>query len=287
MTLPPFELHRPGSVEEALDLLDSLGDDAVVMQGGTELLLLLKLGLAEYGHIVDLKRIRELRGVTADNGRLRLGSGTTHLEIERSPAVRERWPSLIRMERMVANIRVRAAGTIGGNLAFSDPHSDPATFFLASGATIVLRSNAGERSVPIGDFVIGPYETALTPGELIVAIELPAPEEGTSVVHAKLAFHERPAVTVTCLARIVGGVVAEARLAVGSVGPVPGRAGEAERLLTGLPAEAPDEAVVALAAEAAAEHARITADANGSVDYKRALVATLVRRAFVAVCAGS
>ena len=287
MTLPPFELHRPGSVEEALDLLDSLDDDAVVMQGGTELLLLLKLGLAEYGHIVDLKRIRELRGVTADNGRLRLGSGTTHLEIERSPAVRERWPSLIRMERMVANIRVRAAGTIGGNLAFSDPHSDPATFFLASGATIVLRSNAGERSVPIGDFVIGPYETALTPGELIVAIELPAPEEGTSVVHAKLAFHERPAVTVTCLARIVGGVVAEARLAVGSVGPVPGRAGEAERLLTGLPAEAPDEAVVALAAEAAAEHARITADANGSVDYKRALVATLVRRAFVAVCAGS
>ena len=287
MTLPPFELHRPGSVEEALDLLDSLGDDAVVMQGGTELLLLLKLGLAEYGHIVDLKRIRELRGVTADNGRLRLGSGTTHLEIERSPAVRERWPSLIRMERMVANIRVRAAGTIGGNLAFSDPHSDPATFFLASGATIVLRSHAGERSVPIGDFVIGPYETALTPGELIVAIELPAPEEGTSVVHAKLAFHERPAVTVTCLARIVGGVVAEARLAVGSVGPVPGRAGEAERLLTGLPAEAPDEAVVALAAEAAAEHARITADANGSVDYKRALVATLVRRAFVAVCAGS
>ena len=287
MTLPPFELHRPGSVEEALDLLDSLGDDAVVMQGGTELLLLLKLGLAEYGHIVDLKRIRELRGVTADNGRLRLGSGTTHLEIERSPAVRERWPSLIRMERMVANIRVRAAGTIGGNLAFSDPHSDPATFFLASGATIVLRSHAGERSVPIGDFVIGPYETALTPGELIIAIELPAPEEGTSVVHAKLAFHERPAVTVTCLARIVGGVVAEARLAVGSVGPVPGRAGEAERLLTGLPAEAPDEAVVALAAEAAAEHARITADANGSVDYKRALVATLVRRAFVAVCAGS
>jgi len=285
VTLPQFELHRPASIEEALDLLDALGDDAVMMQGGTELLLLLKLGLAEYGHIVDLKRIPELRGVTVSNGALRLGSGATHLEIERTPAVSEHWPSLVRMERMVANIRVRAAGTIGGNLAFSDPHSDPATFLLATDATIALRSRTGERTVPIGEFLLGPYQTAVAPGELLVAIELPTPDEGTSVVHAKLAFHERPAVTVTCLARIAGGVVAEARVAVGSVGPVPVRIGEAERLLTGLRSESPDEAAVALAADAAAEHSRATADSNGSVDYKRALVATLVRRTFLAACA--
>ena len=285
MTLPPFELHRPESFEEAFDLLDTFGDDAIVMQGGTELLLLLKLGLAEYGHIVDLKRIPELRGVTTRDGGLRLGAGATHLEIERSTTVGSGWPELARMERAVANIRVRAAGTIGGNLAFSDPHSDPATFLLASEATIVLRSRSGERTLPIADFLIGPYETALAPGELLVAIDVPALAQGASMVHAKLAFHERPAATVTCLAQVEAGVVAAARVAVGSVGTVPVRVGETERLLVGLDAANPDPAVVALAAEAAAADARPTADANGSVDYKRALVATLVRRTFVAACA--
>ncbi len=287
MTLPQFELHRPESVEEALDLLDALGDDAIVMHGGTELLLLLKLGLAEYGHIIDLKRIPELRGVTTRDGLLRLGAGTTHLEIERSETVRSGWPALARMERMVANIRVRAAGTIGGNLAFSDPHSDPATFLLASDATIVLRSRSGERTLPIGDFLVGPYETALAPAELIVAIDIPALAEGASVLHAKLAFHERPAATVTCLVQIEARIVSAAHVAVGSVGTVPVRVGETERLLKGLDAERPDPAVVTLAAEAAADDARPTADANGSVDYKRALVATLVRRTFMAACGAS
>ena len=285
MTLPPFDLHRPESIEEALVLLESHGDDAVVMQGGTELLLLLKLGLADYGHIVDLKRIPELRSLEADDGALRIGAGVTHLEVERSALARGRWPALVRMERMVANIRVRAAGTIGGNLAFSDPHSDPATFLLASDATVSLQSRSGARDLPIGDFLLGPYDTALEPGELLARIDVPALPEGTRILHSKLSFHERPAATVTCLVRVADGSVAEARVAVGSVGPVPVRSPDAERLLIGLDAEAPDAASVAEAGNAAAEAAHATADSNGSVDYKRALVATLVRRTFVAACA--
>jgi CO/xanthine dehydrogenase FAD-binding subunit len=284
MTLPPFALHRPETLEEALDLLTVHGDDAIPMQGGTELLLLLKLGLADYGHIVDLKRISELHELTAENGRLRIGSCVTHLEVERSPEA-QGWPALVRMEQMVANIRVRAAGTIGGNLAFSDPHSDPASFLLAADASVVLRSRGGERVLPIGDFIVGPYETALTPVELLVRIEVPAIAGDASMVHAKLAFHERPAATVTCLARLADGVVSEARVAVGSVGPRPVRAREAELLLRGLEARAPAEDVLAHAAEAAAEEAGPTADVNGSVDYKRALVSTLVRRTFLEACA--
>jgi aerobic carbon-monoxide dehydrogenase medium subunit len=285
MTLPPFTLHRPETVDEALDLLAVHGDDAVPMQGGTELLLLLKLGLADYGHVVDLKRIPELHELTAANGTLQIGSCVTHLEVERSPAAAP-WPALVRMEQMVANIRVRAAGTIGGNLVFSDPHSDPATFLLAAEAAVVLRSRDGERVLPVGDFIAGPYETALAPGELLVGVEVPVPAGNASMVHEKLAFHERPAATVTCLAQVSDGIVSEARVAVGSVGPVPVRSPEAERLLLGLDTRAPADDVLARAGEAAGEEARPTADANGSVDYKQALVATLVRRTFLKACSG-
>ena len=165
----------------------------------------------------------------------------THLELERSPLVRERWPALVRMEQMVANIRVRAAGTIGGNLAFADPHSDPATFLLASDATVVLQGRAGERELPVDEFLLGPYDTALEPGECSSPRStFPRRPERRPDRHAKLSFHERPAATVTCLVRVEGGSVAEARVAVGSVGPVPVRAAEAERLLAGLDAGAPE-----------------------------------------------
>ena len=192
------------------------------------------------------------------------------------------------MEQKVANIRVRAAGTIGGNLAFSDPHSDPATFLLASDATIVMRSRAGERTLPIGDFLVGPYETALAPGRASRRGRHPGPRRrgirGPRQARLPRATGGHGDVPGADRAQESSPT---ARVAVGSVGPVPVRVGEAERLLTGLDAELPDEAVVALAAEAAAEDAGPTADANGSVDYKRALVATLVRRTFVAACAAS
>jgi carbon-monoxide dehydrogenase medium subunit len=279
--LPPFELHVPVTVEEATALLASYGEDAAVYCGGTELLLLMKLGFAEPGHLVDVKGIEELHGVSVENETLRIGAATAHRELERSPLVRERWPALAEMERMVANIRVRNAGTIGGNLCFSDPHSDPATFLLAAEATLVCRGGgSAARRIPAADFVRGPYQTALEPGELLVAVEVPAAPPGSGSAHEKLSFHERPAATVTCLACVQEGRVAQARVAVGSVGVVPVRATEAERLLTGLDARSPDEEALGQAGVAAAEAARAVEDANGSVEYKENLVRVLVGRAF-------
>ena len=111
----------------------------MVYAGGTELLLVMKLGFAEYGHLVDVKGIPELRRLEAEDGALVIGGGVTHRTLERSALVREGWPALAAMERSVANVRVRGAGTLGGNLAFSDPHSDPATFLLAAEAEVELR----------------------------------------------------------------------------------------------------------------------------------------------------
>jgi carbon-monoxide dehydrogenase medium subunit len=272
VTLPPFDLHRAASVEEAGELLRHYGDDAAVHCGGTELLLLLKLGFAAYGHLVDIKPIRDLHGVALENGTLVIGSTVTHREIERSPLVAEKLPALATMERRVANLRVRNVGTLGGNLCFSDPHSDPATFLLALDAEVECRRGASEqRRLPLAEFVLGPYQTALGPEELLAAVRIPLPPAGTRIAHEKLSFHERPAATVTVAVRQESGSIADARIAVGSVGARPVRADDAERILAA-------GGELAEAAEAAAAAADPVADANGSADYKANLVAVLVRR---------
>jgi carbon-monoxide dehydrogenase medium subunit len=279
MTLPPFELHRPSSLEEATALIDKYGDDAGFYCGGTELVLLLKLGYAQYGHLVNIRAIPELNGLGAENGTLFIGAATTHRQIERSPLVHERWPALAAMESNVANVRVRSAGTLGGNLCFADPHSDPATFLLVTGADLVLRRGAERRVGPIAEFVQGPYQTVLEPGELLAEIRVPAVPEGATIVHRKLSFHERPAATVTCLARVEEGVVREARIAVGSVGVVAVRAYDAEGLLIGMAADMDDKRLDA-AGEAAVGVSAAVEDSNGSPEYKRNLVRVLVKRCF-------
>ena len=277
-TLPPFELHRPASIEEASALLAELGDEAVVYSGGTELLLVMKLGFADYPHLVDVKRIADLRRLDTADGVLEVGAAVTHREIERAPVARERWPALAAMERGVGNLRVRTMGTIGGNLCFADPHSDPATFLLATGASVVCRGGGGEpRELPLEEFVEGAYQTALQPGELLTAVRVPEPGWGTGIAHEKMSLHERPAVTVTCVARVEGGRVVSVRLAVGSVGTRPQRAGDAEAALAGAAADALDGSV-ARAAEAAADECDPVEDANGSVEYKRQLVRVLTAR---------
>jgi carbon-monoxide dehydrogenase medium subunit len=275
-TLPPFTVHRAQTVEEATDLLGRLGDDAVVYCGGTELLLVYRFGFADYPHLVDIKAIEELQGIAIAGDELRIGATATHREIERSPIVLEHAPALAAMERHVGNVRVRNQGTIGGNLCFADPHSDPATFLIAAGGSVTARGGgATARRIPMEDFVRGPFETALEPGELLVAVHVPRPRAGTALVHRKLSFHERPAITVAVHLAVDGGRVTEARLAVGSVGVAPVRAHAAEAHLLGLDAAAPDAAALAAAGEAAAEASAPVDDANGSAEYKGQLVRVL------------
>jgi carbon-monoxide dehydrogenase medium subunit len=281
VTLPPFDLHRPQSVEEATELADRYGEDAAFYCGGTELLLLLKLGYASFGHLVDLKQIEELDGVRAEDGELVIGAAVTHRRLERSELVQERLPALAAMERRVANLRVREVGTLGGNLCFSDPHSDPATFLLALDAEVESRRGGqAARRTPISDFVVGPYQTSIGAGEVLTAVRIPALPPGAVVVHEKFAFHERPTATVACLARVVEGEVAQARIAIGSVGARPVRAPAAEEVLTGAPAGNLDSTLLAEAGARAAEAAGPVDDATGSADYKAQLVRVLVERTF-------
>jgi carbon-monoxide dehydrogenase medium subunit len=275
--LAPFTLHRPDSVGQASRLLAELGDDGAAYCGGTELLLAMKLGLASYEHLVDLKRVDGLRGIEAAGGGVRIGAAATHRKIETSAALRARYTEMPAMISQVANLRVRSVGTLGGNLCFADPHSDPASFLMAVGATLVCQRGEQTRRVPAGEFLTGPYQTALTPGELLVAVELPARPERTGISHLRMKLTERPAVTVTALVTRRGNDVATARLIVGSVGSVPFAADTA--------ALAGDAAGFGARAGACAEQAAAGCaplpDGEASPDYLRHLVAVYARQALV------
>jgi aerobic carbon-monoxide dehydrogenase medium subunit len=278
MRLTPFRLHRPSTVEEATELLTELGSDAVPYCGGTELLLVAKLGLTAFTDLVDLKRIEELGGIEA-NGELRIGAASTHREIEHFPSIRERWPSLAAMEHNVANLRVRNVGTIGGNLCFADPHSDPATYLIAAEGSVTTRQG-GETPQRIGieQFTRGPYRTVLAPGELLIAVHVPPLAPGSALVHKKMSFRERPAITLAANVTVRDGMIERARLAVGSIGVLAQRLTGAEACLHGLDATDPELPQLGPCLEVAAREAEPVQDANGSIEYKRQLVRVMVGR---------
>ena len=286
--LPPFEIHQPKTVAEAAAARRSLGEAAAVYAGGTELVLVMKEGLAAYEHVIDVKLIAELRGLARRDGAapvLTIGAAVTHRELERSALVREGFPMLAEMEARVANPRVRAVGTLGGNLSFAEPHSDPPTALLAYDATVTLHGTAGARTLPLVEFIRGSYETALEPDEILAGVTVPEPPGPAVGAYMKYGFHERPTVGVAVLLRLDARrmTVAEARVAVGCVGPVPLRLGTVEAALAGAPLTALDR--VASVTRDAAARLDAVSDLHGSAEYKRHLAAVFVARALT-VAAG-
>jgi carbon-monoxide dehydrogenase medium subunit len=272
-------------VAEASRLLARYGDGAAVYAGGTELLPVMKEGLADYRHLVNIKRIPGLDAVEAGDGILSIGALATHKKIEMSPAVRAQLPLLARVASGVANLRVRNVGTIGGNLCFAEPHSDPAVVLLACGATVVLAGDGAERSVPINAFFAGILQTVRRPDEILVRVEVPVFGPGVAGSYHRFALHERPTAGVAAVVDVHRGAITSARLAVGSVGPVAERIPEAEALVVGHP---PDSGVLEVAASAAGRSAEVLEDMYGSVEYKRHIVTVLARRALkeAATCRG-
>ena len=278
--IPRFSLAHPSTLPEAFAAHAAADGDAAYLAGGTELLQVMKMGFAQFRLLIDLKGIAELRGLeVAPEGRLRIGAATTHRELERSPQVREMLPALAALETKVANVRVRNTGTIGGNLAFAEPHSDPATFFLACGATVELAGPNGRRELTIGDFALGPLFTAREPEEVLVAIHVPGAAPSSGRAYSKIAFFERPAASVGLAFTVTNGVIADATVAVGSLTEVPTIVAAAGAAFGGTEAvaEALDEPV-RVAAESFSE-LDIVADLNGSADYKRHLAGVLLGRA--------
>ena len=278
--IPSFALARPTTLAEALASFEGAAGDAAWYAGGTELLQVMKMGLARFGTLIDLKGLAELRGIdVAAEGALEIGAGVTHREIERSEVVRRELPGLAELEAHVANVRVRNQGTIGGNLCFAEPHSDPAAFLVACDARLRLEGPDGSRELPLAEFLVSPFMTAREPGEIAVALVVPGGLPGEGRAYQKAKFRERPAVSVAVRLRIADGAVAEATVVVGSMTDVPTRVPEAEAALVGAPARA-DALGDALGAGAAAmAGVDAEADLDGSPDYKRHLAGVLLGRA--------
>jgi carbon-monoxide dehydrogenase medium subunit len=271
-----FEMHRARTVDEAVALREKYGDDAALYAGGTELLLAMKLGVARWRHLIDIKPIAELRRISASQTHVRIGATATHWDLERDPTIARLLPTFARLERDVANVRVRAAGTLGGNIAFAEPHADPPALLNALGASVLLRGASGARSVPIADFVTGMYQTVLAADEIMVAIEVPIPAASSRQAYAKFQILERPSVGIAIAADLRDGRFASApTVVVGAVDEMPKRA--ATSALRG--AALADAATADALAEAARRAVEPVADLAGDADYKRHLVGVFARRA--------
>ena len=285
--LRPFELHRAEAVEEASARLAQHGPDALLYAGGTELLVLLKAGFVRPRWLIDVKRVPGLGAIAATaEGDLSIGATATHREVERAPAVRARCPLVTGVARHVANVRVRAVGTVGGNLAFADPHSDLATLCLVFDARVTLHGGAGARELALGDFVRGPYETARADDEVLTAVRLRPWPDGAAGGYVKFGVHERPtlAVAVALLRDGGPGRVGEARVALGCVGARPERLARVEGAARGTAAEEIARRAPELGA-LAAEGVDAVSDLHGSAEYKREMTRVFVGRALALAAA--
>ena len=278
--LTPFALHRPATLHGVAELLAEHAGGAALYAGGTELLLLLKEGVLRVRNLIDVKRVPGLGEITVDDGSLLIGATARHLTVERSMVLRAACPIVPAVARHVANVRVRNVGTVGGNLAFADPHSDLATLFLALDASVRLWRGGREREVPLAEFVRGAYETTREEDEILTAVRLRPWPPTTVATYLKFGIHERPTLGVALALTLDSAArVAEARLAVGCVGPRPQRLPAVElrargRSVADLLAEAGHLAV------AVAEAVAPVDDLHGSAEYKRDMTRVFVRRAF-------
>ena len=278
-----FDYHEPRSVVEALALLDRYGDDAHLMAGGTATVLLMREGLLRPGHVIGLRAIDELRGITpTPDGGLRIGAMATHRAVERSPEARRYSPALTDAFASVATVRIRNQATVGGNLAHADPAQDPPPMLAALNATVSIRSARGERSLPIDDLAVDHFTTSLAQDEIITGVVLPPIEPGSRETYLKFlpkTADDYATVSVAATLRFApDGTIAETRIVLGAVGPTPIRARRVEDALRGQPATRVRDAV-----ELVRDEIDPIDDLRGSAAYKRDMARVWTGRALAQV----
>ncbi len=276
-----FEYVRPSTLDEAVRALAGGGEDAKVIAGGQSLLPLLRLRLAYPDLLVDVGRLDELRGVTDAGDALLIGARTTLYQLVHDPLVAQHCGLLAQATGTVADPAVRHRGTLGGALVHADPAGDLPAVTLALEVTLIARGPAGEREIAAPDFFVDYLTTSLRPDEILTAVRVPKLGPGWGYRYEK--FHRTAqawaTVGVAALARRSNGTVAEARIGLTNMGPVPIRAAAAENAAAG--AQASREALRA-AADRAADGTEPPADLNGAPDYRRHLARVLTGRALAA-----
>ena len=192
------EWHEPRSLDEVLSLRAEHGDEATIVAGGSFLGIVMNQKLFEPTMLVALRSVLDFDYVEAENGVLRLGAMASHRAVERSPVVREDWPALAFTFSVVASPRVRNQATVGGVVADADYASDPPAMLAALGAQVVAVSAGGEREIPMDEFILGHYETALEEDEVVAEVRVPSSEGRSAYRKFPLALQRRSALRVSC-----------------------------------------------------------------------------------------
>ena len=276
-----FELLEPRSADEAAALLATHGEEARIIAGGTAVVIMLRNRLIAPGFVVSLGAIPGLSYVTtAEDGSLRIGSMTTLREVELSPLVRRRCPTLARTLQQVANVRVRHAATMGGNLSEADYASDPPCVLVAARARVMARSPRGDREIPLEDFFVGFYETALAPDEVLTEVIVPHQPESLHSVYLKYvtrSTEDRPCIGVAAFVDAdADGVCRDLRVVVGAVAERPQEIKTAAQLAVG---ERLTDELIDEVAEGYAAAIEPLADLRGSAWYRTQMVRVFVRDA--------
>ncbi|TMD14947.1 MAG: xanthine dehydrogenase family protein subunit M [Chloroflexi bacterium] len=273
----PFEYHAAKSMDEALGLLDTLGEDAKILAGGQSLIPLLKLRFASPAHLVDINGIKELDFIEEGDGTLRIGPLFRHKAAERSSLLASRYHVMADAAPQIADPIIRNRGTIAGSVAHADPSGDWGTVLLALDAELVLRSKSGSRTVKARDFFSGPFSTVLEPTEVLSEIRIPAarPQTGGAYLKLERKVGDFATVAVAVHLQMDGGKVGSAGIGLTAVGPQNIKAEQAEAALRGARL---DDATIKEAAALAADAAEPKADHRGSVEYKRNVVRVFTER---------
>jgi aerobic carbon-monoxide dehydrogenase medium subunit len=279
MIPPAFEYLRPSTIPEAIGFLQQFGDDAKILSGGQSLIPMMKFRLARPAYLIDINRIAGLSYIREEGGYLKIGALTREAELEHSPLIQSRFPIIHDTTRVVADPQVRNVATLAGNLAHGDPANDHPATMLSLGAKIAATGPNGERAIPIEEFFITLFTTALNPDEIVTEIRIPLPPPRSGGAYFKLERKVGDFATAAVAAQLTldaSGVCQQAGIGLTNVGPTPLKARTAEEFLRG---KKLDDANIRHAAQLASEEAQPSADLRGPVEYKRGLVKELAVRA--------
>jgi len=280
----PFDYHAPKSIGDAIKLLGDLGSDAKLLAGGHSLLPMMKLRFANPGHLIDLNRIPELRGICEDGDTVVIGAMTAENDLIASKILQAKVPLLPDAAKMIADPQVRNRGTIGGDIAHGDPGNDHPALAIAVDASFVLEGPKGRRTVAADGFFQGTYMTDMAEDEILVAIRVPAfkPKTGSAYEKLKRKTGDWATAAAAVVLRIDGGVVSHARIALTNLAPMALRANDAEAALLGKPLS---DATIADAAAKAMAICNPAEDLRGDPEYKTAMAGQMVQRAIAKAAA--
>jgi carbon-monoxide dehydrogenase medium subunit len=274
-----FDYIRAGSADDAFAQLQRLGADARVLAGGQSLIPAMRFRLARPAVLVDINGLKDLDYIRIDGPALTLGAIARDSAVERAPWINDRkWSLLHDVSRVVADPVVRQMGTVVGSLCHNDPSGDWTAVALATRAELVVRGAAGTRTVPIDEFLVDSFTTAVQEGEMALAARFPVPDDHTAgsyqKVERKVGDYATAAVAVQ-VSLNADGTVREAGIALSAAGPCAVRVADAEALLKG---QKPTADLIRAAADAAAKKSEPQADLRGSIEYKKNLAGVLVSR---------